>query len=872
MGSGSSTGRIVIQFFGKDRTLGKTFAAQWKKADTLEKKMGLLGSRMRTLGKDMTLGVTLPMAGLGVVAWRMGSQFDSSMRQVQAASDASKQEMDQLTESAKTMGFTSMYAAQDAAAAMLELAKSGITPAQMKAGALKTTMILAAAGSLELGAAAESVANTLNMFGLRAKQAKQVANALAGGANASSASVDTLRMALAQVGPGARNAGLNLQTTVGILAAFANKGIQGSDAGTSLKTMLQRLIPMTDKQAKAMKKFGLDFTDAKGRIIPMTKVAQQLKDKLGDLTMEQRNAALTTIFGSDATRAATVLMQEGAKGIRRYVKATSDRRAASKMAAAQENSDAGKTKRAMAAIKTAAIEIQVALAPIVTMIAGLVGKAARWFGSLPKPIQKLAVAAGIFVAALGPLITVIGAILPIIGALAPVVGALVAAFQVGGIAAFGGSLAALLGPVGLVVVAIAALAVGLVIAYKKSATFREIVNTVAGVLKTVLVGAFHAIVAVVKWVIKHWRGLLDAFLLISGPVGWVVMYVIHHFDLVKRKVGAVLSWLGNLPGLKKAIGVAKTVCKAIGGFFGDLVGWVRNHWNSILQTIADFVNKIGGVINTAFGWTGIHVPTVSWGEGGSGKYSRGDLKKASGSGRKGDPSGGWDRTLGGAPSGDVSDVLSSAGSGIANAADWIFDKAGSTISGILGHLPTPPTISGPLAGLLPAVMRKIAEKLKSLITKLGGGIGIAGGKGYGWASALAQRFGLTVSSTYRPGAITAAGYPSDHGVYGRAADIAGAAGSMARLWAAIKHAPWLKQGLYQHEISNYGQVSYYAPTDHFDHVHVARNTSGDDSRGRTGGDTIIHVYIDGEEIACRIEKRQAKKARVRNRTLGLAPA
>mgnify|MGYP006146582427 CR=1 FL=1 len=46
-----------------------------------------------------------------------------------------------------------------------------------------------------------------------------------------------------QVGPGAKNAGLDLNDTVGVLAAFDNAGIKGSDAGTSLKTMLTRLVP-----------------------------------------------------------------------------------------------------------------------------------------------------------------------------------------------------------------------------------------------------------------------------------------------------------------------------------------------------------------------------------------------------------------------------------------------------------------------------------------------------------------------------------------------------------------------------------------------------------------------------------------------------
>lgn len=400
--------KIKVDFFGTDRTLSRSFTSMWKKADTFGKKMDLIAGRMQAFGRASTMYLTLPLAAAGIAAWKYGAEFDGSMRQVQAASGATAKQMDALTKAAKDMGYNSQYSAQEAAQAMLELAKSGITPAQIKAGALATTMKLAAAGGLQLEAAATAVANALNTFGLKAAQANQVANALAGGANASSASVESLQQGLAQVGAGAVNAGLSLQETVGVLSAFANRGIQGSDAGTSLKTMLQRLIPTTDKAAEAMDKYNLSFVDGKGNFDDITTVAQKLQDRLGGLSEAQRNAALQAIFGSDATRAATVLMREGEDGIREYIKATKDKTAAGKMAAAQENSDAGKTRKAMAALKTAAIDIQVALAPVVTTIAENVAKLGRAFGALSDGQKDAIVKAGMFLAVMGPASNLIG--------------------------------------------------------------------------------------------------------------------------------------------------------------------------------------------------------------------------------------------------------------------------------------------------------------------------------------------------------------------------------------------------------------------------------------------------------------------------------
>lgn len=355
-------------------------------------------------GDTLTRNVTVPLVGIGVVSAKIAQDFGGSMKQVGAASGASGAELEKLTAYAREMGSTTTFSARESAAAMLELAKSGITPAQIQAGALKASLDLAAAGSVSLESAATTTANAINMFGLKAEDAASVANAFAGGANASSASVDSLQQALSQVGPGARNAGLSLNDTVGVLAAFADKGIQGSDAGTSLKVMLQRLIPQTDAAAIAMEKYGLSFVDAKGNFDSVTVVAQKLQDKLGKLSEAQRAEALQTMFGSDATRAATVLMQEGAGGIEKYISATKDRTAASKMAEAAMTDDARAVEEAQGAMEDAAITVGSALAPTIKDLAGTVKDVANGFSKLSPETQETVVKFAMAAAAAGPLL------------------------------------------------------------------------------------------------------------------------------------------------------------------------------------------------------------------------------------------------------------------------------------------------------------------------------------------------------------------------------------------------------------------------------------------------------------------------------------
>ena len=228
---------------------------------------GRAGSRLGGIGALAKVGLVAGAAGLGAFvasSVKAGSDFDAVIRQVGAVAGVPKPKLKELSDLALKFGADTKFSAGEAADAILELAKGGLTTADIKAGALKETLTLAAAGGLELGTAATAVSSGLNTFGLKAKDAGQVTAALAGAANASSASVESLAQGLAQVGPGARNAGLSVQETTAALAAFANAGIQGSDAGTSLKTFLARLVPSTAAATTAFTSLGLaQFSSAK---------------------------------------------------------------------------------------------------------------------------------------------------------------------------------------------------------------------------------------------------------------------------------------------------------------------------------------------------------------------------------------------------------------------------------------------------------------------------------------------------------------------------------------------------------------------------------------------------------------------------------
>lgn len=366
-----------------------------------------VGSKIESAGNKL-LPLTGGITALGAASVSTANEFESSMSQTAGALDIPVDQMENLRELALQMGQDTIFSAKEAGEAMTELAKGGLTEAQIEGGALASTMDLAASSGMELGSAANTVVQVMGAFQLGAEDSAVAVNALAGAAAASSTDVEPLTQALSQVAAQAYNAGWNVQDTTAVLAAFADAGINGSDAGTSLKTMLQRLAAPTDKAAALIEDLGINTRDSNGYMLSASDLAQELQDKLGTLEPATRDAAMQTIFGSDAMRAATVMMSGGSEAIEKYTAATYDMEAASRLA----NSQMGEGELAMeqlkGSIETALITIGTQLAPVVTDIVNGFTNLVNKFGELDEETQKTIITFAGIAAAAGPVLSVLG--------------------------------------------------------------------------------------------------------------------------------------------------------------------------------------------------------------------------------------------------------------------------------------------------------------------------------------------------------------------------------------------------------------------------------------------------------------------------------
>lgn len=358
-----------------------------------EKMFRTLGLAGVAMGTAISVGLALAIA--------KAAEFDQAMSAVQAATHASADEMDVLRSAALSMSQGTKFSAVDAAHAIEELSKAGVSTKDIIGGGLKGALDLAAAGEMDVAQAASVASTTLGQFQLDGTRAAHVADVLAAGAGKAMGDVSDLSQALAQSGTVAAQFGISLDDTVGTLAAFASKGLLGSDAGTSFRTMLLRLANPTGQAAQLMQELGIRAYDAGGKFVGTAGLAGQLQKALGGLTQEQRNAALATIFGQDAIRAANVLYSEGAQGIQEWTAKVNDTGYAADTAAKRLDNLKGDLTKLRTAFDNALIGIGESGQDPLRVVAQALTDLLDGFNSLPEGAKSAVLAAGAVTAAVG---------------------------------------------------------------------------------------------------------------------------------------------------------------------------------------------------------------------------------------------------------------------------------------------------------------------------------------------------------------------------------------------------------------------------------------------------------------------------------------
>lgn len=544
----------------------------------------------------LAAGGTLIAAGFAD-AIGQAAQFQAQMNAVRAVMSPAEvaQFGGSLDKLALQLGADTKFSALEAAAGIEELIKAGVPAPAVLGGAAKAALDLAAATGIPVAQSATVASQVMNAYHKDVSQLAGVVDFLAGTANASAADMTDLGFGLRAVGSVAPLVGLSFEDTATALGLFANNALIGQDAGTSFKTLLLNLQPQTKQAAALMKSLGLEtadganlFFDASGKLKPLAEIAGVLQEKLGKLNPAQQQDALKKLFGTDAIRAAGILLQEGSAGVEKLQTAIggigADQTAAQRMAGLS-----GAVERMNGSLQTAAITIGNAFLPVLTTVVGWIDHLVDGFTQLPAPVQTALVG---LVALTGIGLLVVGGL----GLMAFAVVTLTTSF-----AALGGALTVIetafaatfvaLAPVLLAIGA--AIAIGALLYTAWTSDFlgiQEITASVGGAVAGFFTGTLlPALQAVSGWIGEHVLPLvqaladlgfavlqakIEAFMRVWNGVLWPGLQLVGQY--LESTVLAPIRTLLDLFG--QALGLVAKLAPA-------LVGLLPGNFQEVLKTL-----------------------------------------------------------------------------------------------------------------------------------------------------------------------------------------------------------------------------------------------------------------------------------------------
>ena len=331
---------------------------------TLDGSFGGLGRAAKTAQLALA---SLAVGGIAF-AIKEAASFEKTLNVLQATSGATARDMKTLAAEAKRLGADTKLpatSARDAAEAMLELSKGGLSVNQVLK-ATRGVLQLSTAAQISNAEAAKITARALNAFSLAGEEASHVADVLANAAVASTGEINDFALGLQQSSALAKSYGLSIEETVGALMRLADAGIVGSDAGTLLKRTLQTLEPTTDRAAALMDKLGLHTVNTRDGQLKLNETIALFTEKLMAIDPVQRRQIINTLAGSDAARAWNILLTEGAGKQEKATETASRHGTAQKIAEAQTKGLSGAIEGLKSAASTLAITLGTELLPHLT--------------------------------------------------------------------------------------------------------------------------------------------------------------------------------------------------------------------------------------------------------------------------------------------------------------------------------------------------------------------------------------------------------------------------------------------------------------------------------------------------------------------------
>lgn len=551
----------------------KAFDSGETGADKLSAGLQQTGKEVSKLGKSF-MPVSGAVGGALGVAAKTAADFESQMNRVKAISGATNGEFGKLRDTAIELGAKSVFSASETAQGMENLASAGFDTNEI-ISATPGLLDLAASSGSDLATASDIAASAIRGFGLEAKDAGHVADVLATNASKTNAQVEDTGEALKYIAPVANAAGLSIEEITAAIGIMANAGVKGSQAGTTLRGSLTRIMKPTKQVSEALSSLGVETYDSQGKMKPLVTIIGDLQKSMKGLTDQEKQQKLAAIFGTESLSGMMALVNAGPEELDKLTKAYENcDGSASKMADTMNSGTAGAIEQMKGALESMAINLGSALSPAIITAANAIGGLAQKISELPSGVQKFIATAGLIIAALGPVLIFTGSLISSIGSIIPV------------IAKVGSAVSGLY---------------GLIIA-----------NPVAAVIVVIIAAVATAAFIIITHMDQIKAGLAKLKSFFTGAMNSMQSVSSSVMGAIKSKVNGVKQTVNELKTAAINLGRAwAQVMSDIANKIKDAFNTVKKYATKIKDAISGIPSKIGGFFGKLTGnatgtqyWTG----------------------------------------------------------------------------------------------------------------------------------------------------------------------------------------------------------------------------------------------------------------------------
>ena len=412
-----------------------------QKVAALGEKFEQAGAKIKAVGDSISgagqalLPVTAAIVGLGTASIKTAASFEDGMASVQATLGITADEeqklngetvnvMDTLESLARKMGAETKFSAMEAADGINILAMAGYDLEQIYTG-LPQLLSLAAAGDLDIAAAADITTGILAGFNMETAQSADVVDKLAKLASSAKGNVSSFGEGLSTVAGQAQATNQTFDDVATALGILGNNNISASQGGKMLQRVQKNLYQPTAAASKELDALGVAAYNADGSARALPDVLIDLQKALGGMNDEAKNAALSQIFDAASIRGANALIGSAGDAydeLKGKILDSAD--AAQQMADVRMETLSGQLQILKSQTEEAGIAFGKALMPQIRELVAKAQKAADWINNLSDEQKRLIIRIAAVTAAAGPALIVVGKTVSAVGSLTTGVGKL----------------------------------------------------------------------------------------------------------------------------------------------------------------------------------------------------------------------------------------------------------------------------------------------------------------------------------------------------------------------------------------------------------------------------------------------------------------